>query len=346
MTEEAVRAAFDQQRLWSQKLGTPFMERVFTILGRDLDRSTAVGARVLDWPGEPIADALVLRLAGGLHALVREGKLPALAALYPPNPMPDENALRAQLTAALAHPELAGWLDSAPQTNEVGRSAVLMGGLRVVAADTGLPLAVFELGASAGLNLRLDRYAYVLGGDAFGPAGAPLRLVPKWEGPPPPDAVVRIVERRGVDLNPLDVTAPADRARMLAYVWPDQPERLKSMATAIAAAAADPPPLDSGDAAAWVEARVAPVEGRATVVMHSIAFQYFPAETQARVTAHMAAQGALATASAPLAWLRYELDVAAGAGSPPTLRLQSWPGGMDRLLAHAHPHGASVRWVA
>ncbi|QXQ06674.1 DUF2332 family protein [Sphingosinicellaceae bacterium] len=345
MTEASIRAAFDQQRLWSQKLGTPFMERVFTVLGRDLDRSTVVGARVLDWPGEPIADALVLRLAGGLHALVRAGKLPALAALYPPNPMPGEAELGAELAAALAHPELAAWLESAPQTNEVGRSAVLMAGLRVVAAETGLPLAVFELGASAGLNLRLDAYAYDLGGDEFGLAGAPLRLVPKWEGAPPPEAEVSIVERRGVDLNPLDVTSLADQARMLAYVWPDQPERLKSMATAIAAAAADPPPLDRGDAAAWVEARIAPVEGRATVVMHSIAFQYFPPDTQARITAHMAAQGALATASAPLAWLRYELDVSAGSGSPPTLRLLSWPGGEDRHLAYAHPHGASVRWL-
>ena len=343
MTEEAVRAAFDQQRLWSQKLGTPFMERMFTILGRDLDRSTAAGARVLNWPGEPIADALVLRLAGGLHALVRAGKLPALAALYPPNPMPGESELGAELIAALAHPELTAWLASAPQTNEVGRSAVLMAGLRVIAAETGLPLAVSELGASAGLNLRLDSYAYVLGGDAFGPAAAPLRLVPNWEGGPPPE--VRIVERRGVDLNPLDVTSPADQARMLAYVWPDQPERLKSMATAIAAAAAEPPPIDRGDAAAWVEAHVAPVEGCATVVMHSIAFQYFPPATQARITAHMAAQGALATASSPLTWLRYELDVAAGSGSPPTLRLQSWPGGEDRHLAYAHPHGASIRWL-
>ncbi len=345
MSEVGVRAGFAQQAVWCRLLGGPFTARVCEQLGHVLDRTSATGARALAWPGDPFADALMLRLAGGLNALVRSGGLPELAGCYPPHEIDDER-LAAALAGALHDDRLLPWLDSAPQTNEVARSGVLMPGLMTVAAGTGLPLALFELGASAGLNLRLDSYGYTLGGRRVGPADAPVWFVPEWEGPPPPLAEVRVVARRGVDLNPVDVGDPAARGRLLAYVWPEQSERIARLEAALAAAAADLPPVDRGDAAAWVEAHVAPVEGRCGVVFHSIAFQYFPPETQARIAAHMAAAGERATASAPLAWLRYELDVSASAGAPPTLRLRSWPGGEDRLLAHAHPHGASIRWLA
>ena len=344
MNEVGVRAGFAQQVVWCRMLGGPFTARVCEALGRVLDRSSATGARVLDWPGDPFADALMLRLTGGLNALVRSGTLPELAVCYPPHEVDDER-LGAGLAAALHDDHLLPWLSSAPQTNEVARSGVLMPGLMAIAAGTGLPLALFELGASAGLNLRLDRYGYTLGGRKTEPADAPVSFAPEWEGPPPPLANVRVIARRGVDLNPVDVRDPAARDSLLAYVWPEQSARIARLEAALAAAAADPTPIDRGDAAAWVEAHVAPVEGRCGVVFHSIAFQYFPADTQARIAAHMAAAGERATTSAPLAWLRYEMDVAASAGAPPTLRLRSWPGGEDRLLAHAHPHGASIRWL-
>ncbi len=130
---------------------------------------------------------------------------------------------------------------------------------------------------------------------------------------------------------------------MIAYVWPDQPERLARIEAALAAAAADPPRLDRGDAAAWVERTIATTPGVCTVVQHSIAFTYFPGDAQARIAAHMARVGASATRQAPLAWLRYEFEDAA---TPPTLRLSLWPGEKDRLLAHVHPHGAEIDWVA
>ena len=342
--ETRVRAAFGVQAGWNRRLGADFTARLCDLLGGLLDRSTATGARILDWPGDPFADALMLRLTGGLNALVRSGDLPGLAALYPPHPDPSDADLAAALATALHDDRLLPWLDSAPQTNEVARSGVLMPGLLTIAAHTRLPLALFELGASAGLNLRLDAYRYTLGGIDFGPADAPLHLAPEWEGPPPPAGNLRVVARRGVDLIPLDVRDPAQRDRLLAYVWPEQVARIARLNAALDAAAADPPPVDAGDAAAWVEAHVAPVEGRCGVVFHSIAFQYFPSETQARIAAHMAAHGALATPSAPLAWLRFELEQA-DAGAPPTLRLTLWPGGDGRRLAHAHPHGVSVRWL-
>jgi hypothetical protein len=236
---------------------------------------------------------------------------------------------------------LGPWLDSAPQTNEVGRSAVLMSGLLVIAARFGLPLRLYELGASAGLNLQLDRYAYDLGGRAAGDPASPLKLRPDWKGPPPPEAAVRIIGRAGTDLNP--VALPENRERLIAYVWPDQAQRLAQLDAAIALAASDPPHLDQADAADWIETslKLAPEPGVTRVVMHSVAFHYFDESTQKRVAAHIDAAGSSASADAPLAWLRYEEQ---SGDAHFSLRLRMWPGG-DRLLAWTHPHGKSVEWV-
>ena len=339
--------AFRQQAGWCRQLGSPLTALLMEVLAARLDRSTAVGRRVLDWPGlaDTSNDAVPLRVAGGLHALVRRGAAPGLAAVYPPHDLPDAEGLWGALAPVLADPALEGWLDSAPQTNEVARSGVLMPGLMVVAAETGLPVALYELGSSAGLNLMLDRYGYRLGHSMAGDGGSALVLAPEWRGAAAPSGAVRVVRRRGVDLNPLDVTRAADRERLLAYIWADQPARLARVAAAIAIAATDPPTVDRGDAADWVERWVdmAPESGVARVVMHSIAFQYFPAAVQARIVAHLADVGGRATVGAPLVWLRLEVDPAVGGG--PALALTMWPGGEERMLARASAHGVWVEWM-
>jgi len=343
-TETAVRAAFARQAEWAARLDSPFMELLCRLLGERLERSTELGRRVLEWPGkaDAFSDALPLRLTGGLHALVRRGDTPELAALYPPNPLPDEDSLWAALRPVLARPDLLPWLDTAPQTNEVGRSAVLMSGLLVVADRFPKPVELLELGASAGLNLLLDRYGYDLGGMRAGDPDSALRLGPIWKGAPPPDAPVVVKRRRGVDLHPLDPRRDGDR--LLAYVWPDQARRLAQLEAALAIAAENPPEVEPGDAADWIEARLAePSEAGVTrVVLHSIAFQYFPEETKARIEAAAAEAGAAATLAAPLAWLRYEFDAR---DDRITLRLKVWPSGEERLLAYCHPHGSEVEWL-
>lgn len=344
MSDEARnRAAFATQAGWCTALGARFVARLCTTLADKLDRSTATGRRLLDWPTDPLADAVPLRMTGGLQALVRRGRLPALAAQWPPNAVGDGFAAVLLAAIADADAELLPWLDGPPQTNEVGRSGVLMSGLLVIAAETGLPLRLLELGASAGLNLRLDSYAYRLGERVIATEGAPIELAPRWTGGSPPAGAVTVASRCGVDVNPLDVTDPATGERLLAYVWAEQAERVERLARAIEAAAAAPPRVDREDAAGWVERHVAPQRGVATVVLHSIAFQYFPAAGQARIAAHVERAGEAATAEAPVAWLRYELDPAIGAA---TLRLKLWPGGEDRLLAKAHPHGTWIDWLA
>ena len=309
-----------------------------------LDRSTEAGRRVLNWGGDPggFADALALRLCGGLHFMVRSGAAPGLASLYPPAPLPDEAALWAALAPVLADESLPAWLDHAPQTNEVGRSAVLMSGLLVIADRFKLPLGLYELGASAGLNLLLDHYGYDLGGLVAGDAASGVQLKPDWEGASPPRGAVTIAGRRGVDLNPARL--PDEGDRLLAYVWADQPERLQRLEAALAIAAAAPPVVDRASAADWIEAQLAlePEPGVVRVVVHSIAFQYFDAHSQRRAAAHIEAAGSRASADAPLAWLRYEQEPGS---KRPSLRLRTWPGD-EQLLAWAHPHGRSVTWLS
>lgn len=341
-----VREAFVDQAGWCERLGSPFTARLMLALAATLDGTTAVGRRILAWPGEIGAkgDIVPGRLGGGLHALVRAGRLPDLARLYPPHPSPDDATLAAAVAAALrdADAALLPWLDHAPQTNEVARSAATMLGLMAVAAETGLPLALYELGASAGLNLFADRFGYRYGAATAGDPAAALVLAPALEGPEPLVHPVQVVARRGVDLNPLAIADADDRARLFAFVWPDQAERLDRLARALAIASQAPPALDRADAADWIDALLAetPAEGVCRVVFHTIAWQYFPESTRARITAAMERAGAAATAATPLAWVSLEIEPDTGR-CPIGLRL--WPGGEPRTLALADPHVRAIR---
>ena len=304
---------------------------------------TVVGRRLLDWPGDPRgwADGVPLRICGGLHALVRSGGAPAVAACYPPNPAPDADTLWRAIAPLLDDARLDAWLDRTPQTNEVGRGAALMAGLLAVAAETRLPIALFELGASAGRTLRLHPSGFDRGGGAAGDARSPLTRAPEWRGPPPPDATVTIASARGGDLDPGDPVR--DRARLLAYVWADQARRMAQLDAALDVAATAPVPVERDDAADWVERRfpVDPTPGVARVIQHSVAWQYFPPDTQARIARRIVEAGAAATADAPVGWLRFEKEP----GDRQTnLRLRLWPGGAERLLATCHAHGAWVDW--
>ena len=342
-SEAEIRASFAEQARFCASLGAPFTALLCETLGRQLDRRTETGRRVLDWTGEPGAfgDALALRLCGGLHYLAMTERNSALAVVYPPAPLPDPGRLWEVLGPMLASGKLLPWLDFAPQTNEVGRSAVLMSGLLAVADRFPLEMRLFELGASAGLNLILDRYRYNLGGLLIGRKIHPAPLFkPDWEGPPPPAAKVRIVDRAGVDLNPARL--PDDMMKLVAYVWPDQPDRALQLSEALLAAEPCPPAIDRGDAADWLEDSLAlePERGLVRVVMHSVAFQYFGADSRERIAARLEASGERASAAAPLAWLRFEKVPGEDRYS---LRLRTWPGG-EKLLAWAHPHGRSVTW--
>ena len=338
----AHRAAMRQQADACERLGSPFTARLLRLIGDRLDGGTAVGARVLGWPGDPLTtgDAVALRLAGGLHALVLSGANDALAQVYAnPAALSDETLWQAVAHALQAHDaHLQHWLDSPPQTNEPARSAVLIAAGHWLAARFGLELELSELGASAGLNLRWDRYALEVQGQRFGPAAAALTLRPDWSGPLPPATAPRIAGRAGVDLNPLDTTR--DRLRILSYVWADQGARLARMRAALDLAATMPVAVAQGDAAAWLERRLdARRPGVLHLVYHTVVWQYFPPATDRRARAAMARAGA----AGPLARLGMEQDSSGQPGA--AIWLDLWPGGRVDL-GRADFHGRWLDWRA
>ena len=346
--ESGIRQAFLDQADACRQLGSPFTAMLCDLFAQRLDRATGVGRAVLDWQGKPgsSGDALPLRLAGAIHALVLRGDAPHLKIIFPPRPGPTAEELWACVAELLEQHQamILGWLQSPPQTNEVARSGVLYPGLKAIAAATGLPLALYEVGSSAGLNLLCDRFSYRFGTLAGGAGASPVQIRPDWQGRLPEAAEPVIVRRLGCDRNPLDACDPADRERLLAYVWPDQRERLQRLIHALRLAETEPPPLVRQDAAAFVEDQlsIVPEEGVCRVLMHSIAFQYFSEETRSRIRAHLSLVGLTASTEAPLAWLAFEAPVE---GGPPRLTLTLWPQGREMVLAEAHPHGQWVNWV-
>lgn len=338
-----VRQSFRDQAVSCRALGSPLMGRLLDGLAKAMQPGLPVADRVLGWPGDPggKADALALRLAGGLHDLVLRGLDAPLAAAYRAG---DDAALIAAALGAMGRHEgrLLAFLASAPQTNEVRRSVALIAAGQWLAARFGLPMVLSELGASAGLNLIWDRYALAAGGSVYGPEDAVLTLAPEWRGALPPVAVPQVVARAGVDLNPLD--PEADLPRLLAYLWADQPDRIYRTRLAAAEAARLRPPLARGDAVDWLAGRLdAPMPGRLHLVFHTVAWQYFPADVQARGEALLQAAGARATDAAPLAHLSME---AGGAGDGAALTLRLWPGGQVLDLGRVDFHGRWVDWQA
>ncbi len=321
------------------KNDAPVTAAIVAALAEAVDTKTATGARVLGWSGNPMFDALPLRLAGGVHHLWRTGQVPELAPLFDGSGTTAQNTALMRAVLLKHDAALLPWLDGPPQTNEPGRSAQLMVGLLEIVARHGPKLEILEIGSSAGLNLLIDHYRIDLPGISTGPADSPVHLIPEWRGPPPPATAPDIVSIRGVDIAPIDATTKAGADRLLAYCWADHTQRIERLAHALSVLRAHPPMLEQGDAPDWVEARLAEPQpdGVTRVLMHSIVWTYIAPEGQARITAAMEAAGARATAGKPLAWVRVEADRTVHQHD---IRVQSWPGHAEtNLIGHAHAHG-------
>lgn len=340
--ESAIREAFRMQAAFCRQAGSPLPAEVCAVLAERLDRTTQTGAAILGWPGNPMADALMMRVTGGLNALARSGKDADFAQLYAARSGDFEREIPRVLSAWDGW--LIRWLDGPPQTNEVARAGALWPGIMEVAHRFGLDIELLELGASAGLNLNLDRFGYDLGGVRCGDAESGVQLKPAWNGAPPKVAPVNVVARAGVDQNPLDTSKPEVVERLMAFVWPDQDERVARISAAIALARTHKPPVVRADAADWIEERLGhpQPEGVARIVYHSIVLQYVLPESRARIAAAIERAGSVADAARPLAWLSYEFPKVSPAAE---IRLVTWPGGESQLLGLAHPHGAVIDWA-
>jgi hypothetical protein len=325
--------------------GSPFYAALAGRVADDLGELSRIFA---PWQGQTVeellAAAVSLRFLGALHDLALSGDDLAVSAAFPPASDADA-AWDAARVAIAADPErFEAFMAHEPQTNEVRRSACLLPGFLTIAAETGLPLACLELGASAGLNQLWNRYAYNYGeAGRWGDPASPLTLDSAWTGAAPPwDAALSVASTAACDRKPIDLADPLQRRRLKAYLWPDQTERIVRFDAAVAMALAAGTRVEAADAAEWTLARAAPRQGVVTVVFHSIFWQYLPADTKAALRAALETHGAAATPAAPLAWLRMEPPE--GQAFPIELRLTLWPGGEERKLATVHAHGANVTW--
>ena len=346
MSDDPLVQVFESQAGVCAAFGSPFYGELNREIAADL--APSVRALFAPWEGQSFKElmeaAVSLRFLGALHDLALSGEDAALTAAFPP--VADAAAAwRAARAAIEARSDrLAAFMAHEPQTNEVRRSACLLPGFLTVAAEANLPLRCLELGASAGLNQLWHCFGYDYGaGGRWGDPAAPLQLDASWTGAAPPlDASVRVAESRACDRAPIDLTDPSQTRRLKAYLWPDQTERLDRFDAAAGMAVAAGVRVEAADAADWVLAHAAPTRGVATVVFHSIFWQYLPIATQAAITAAMERHGAHATAEAPLAWLR--MEPAPNQIVPIELRLTMWPEDVERRLAIVQAHGASIDW--
>ena len=232
------------------------------------------------------------------------------------------------------------------QTNEVRRCACLLPTFGLVARKAGgRPLAVVEIGASAGLNLLWDRYGYDYGvGRQYGDAQSSVQLACTLRGdrcPPIPPVLPRVATRVGLDLTPIDVRDPDAVLWLRALVWPDEVGRAELLQRALQIAQRDPPRLIAGNALDLLPAVLATIPDDQTLcVFHTHTLNQFPPEARERLSCLLAEQGAKRDLfRVSIEWLGRE---------HPRLELVSFEGGVqtEQLLAYCSHHGEWLAWLA
>lgn len=222
----------------------------------------------------------------------------------------------------------------ATQTNEVGRCALLL----PVLAALPQPLALLEVGASAGLGLFPDRYSYRYGGHTVGSGGPVLDCA--LTGTEAPSTLPHIVWRAGLDLNPLDVSSDDDVHWLSCLLWPGEGDRAERLALAVASARRSPPVIHRGDLLTDLPTLVAQAPAGATVVVyHSAVLAYVAPEDRERFASTVRGLG--------VTWLSNEAP-----GVVPGVPLDGRDDGTfvlardgSKALARTDGHGDWVEWL-
>lgn len=344
---QALAPLLRRQALDCRRSGSPLYGELLERLATDTEAGgpglPLLEGRELDPPGS----ALALRLMGAVHRLVLSGSLTEVAAHYPSaGGDGDADACWPAFQRALSdHAEqLRGLITQPVQTNEVGRSAALIGGFLQIAAVTALPLRVLELGASAGLNLRFDRYFYATAHSSWGQEDSPVRFEGLYEGDPLVSQPLELLGRAGCDTHALDPGDPEDALTLRCYVWPDQTRRLERLERALEIARSLPVAVQRAGALEWATRELSGTRpGATTVVFHSIFAQYLSNEERKGLLELLQEVGERSNEDAPLAWLRMEPEPIGGAHAE--VRLRIWPQLTDRLLARSGFHGEKISWL-
>jgi len=225
----------------------------------------------------------------------------------------------------------------------VGRSAALLGGLLKLGAEYPYPVRLFEVGASAGLNLRADRYLYRFAGGRWANSASPVLIDDAWRGRLPPNRPVEVVVCQSYDIDTIDATTRNGELTLLSYVWPDMTHRLQRLRGSIDVARRVPATMQRRSAADAVT-DIGLRRRTLTVLWHSITWQYLsPAE-----------QGALANVSTrfpsrpttthPLRIFLWNRDAEHRGADQFLARVETWPGATDVILGRAAAHGPPVTW--
>lgn len=290
-------------------------------------------------------------LFGAVHALLLAGSDHALATYYPTctaNPSaPDDSLVPAFRDFALTHEsEIRRLVESRRvQTNAVGRSAVLFPAFKHLVDTVGAqPLALVEIGTSAGLNLYWDRYCYQYDDRTCGNDESPVQIQTTVRGdtrPPLGGPTPEVARRVGIDVNTLAVTDSADAQWLRALVLPDQQYRYDRLDAAIEVVREHPPTLVEGDALDVLPDVLADIPAEYDICVFSTVVLYQFAESEIA-----ALRTLLREASQPrrIHWLS---DDPHGDQTPPTYRLVTFDGSeRARQLATYKAHGEWIRWRA
>jgi hypothetical protein len=330
---------------WCERLGSPLYAHLLRRSADDFDQRGPVRELLAPHEHDPRGSALALRMMGAVHRLGLEGQLPELARFYPScgGTVALEPAWKAfHNTIAEQMPCLRPLLLRPVQTNEIGRCGPLLGGFLLIAHHTRLPLRLLEIGASAGLNLQWDQYRYTWPGGAWGDPLSPIVLhdVFTSDGAPPLGDVT-VAERRGCDPAPLDPSLPECRLTLRSFVWADQLERMRNLEQAIEMANRSQLRVERAGAVEWLRTRLAePANRLATVLFHSIVWQYINRQDHKELLDLVQETGSRATTDAPFAWLRME----PGENSA-EIKLSIFPGFEDRIIATAGYHRPNTHWL-
>ncbi|HEY2522443.1 MAG TPA: DUF2332 domain-containing protein [Streptosporangiaceae bacterium] len=324
-------------------------------LYRALSRTVAASDQLLDLAGQGRPGQYPTFLFfGAVHRLLLGGTDHPLARYYP------SVAGAGALPAGEAGPALeafgrtyAGELAETirtrlVQTSVVQRALGLRIGLSAIAArdPAAGPLHIIEVGASAGLNLRFDRYGYRLNRGQYGDPESPVQLVAALYGDAPLpdlDRLPAIAQVLGVDLNPVDPADPDAREWLEALVWPENHAQRELLGRALALAAADPPPIRAGDAVDVLPQVATELPaGQPRLVFHTATRLHVPRERRPAFNAAIEAVGE----TGPLWWLSAE-DRPDPDPRPHPVRdgaalLLRDPAGTTRTLAVVDGH---LRWV-
>jgi hypothetical protein len=357
-----ISASFKKQAKHCRALHCDFYGQLLELCAEDYDADGPVAKAVASWHGDPLSGALALRLMGAIHRWVLMNNDSPLKRYYSLaseecDPKAGDRIASAawkDFRDVLAHQsaEIRKCLALPPQTNDVQRSSALLLGFLTIERMFGVPLSLHEIGASAGLNMYWDSFHYDFEDGKWGDERSTVRIRAPATGVKDILGLCpQVVDRKGCDIHPLQLTRYEHRITMESYFWPTPPERLALFRAAANLAAKNTYAVEQANAARWTIEQLRKRRHDSTFVLyHSALWPYLSLDDQQVISRHMERAGGRSSTTAPVAWLALEY--------PPgkqvqELELTVWPGGekftlavidpRDNTIAYSTPHGYSRR---